>query len=219
MIRKLSTGSKILLLLLMTSLTFHVIFGIEGRRQIAALENKVFLQEINQSGLESKNAWLEVDNDILSRRLSEYEQQAAEQQAKIYDIPLSEELQKYTFNLCEENELDYELVLAIMDQESDYQEEIISSTNDYGIMQINKVNHSWLEDKLNINDFLDVKQNILAGIYIIKDLATRYDDEHKILMAYNMGEYGAQKKWEQGITSSSYSRQVVSRANELKVIK
>jgi hypothetical protein len=39
---------------------------------------------------------------------------------RIYDIPLSEEMQAFTFNLCEEYGVDYEMVLAIMDKESDY---------------------------------------------------------------------------------------------------
>ena len=49
--------------------------------------------------------------------------------ARIYDIPLTEELQTYTFNLCKENDLDYETILAMMDQESDYREKVISKTN------------------------------------------------------------------------------------------
>lgn len=134
----------------------------------------------------------------------------------IYDIPLSESLQFYTYYLCKQNGLSYELVLAIMDEESDYREKVISATNDYGIMQINAGNHSWLSEALNIDDFLDAEQNIKASIYILSDLSAKYDDVHKILMAYNMGEYGASKKWEQGILTSKYSRQVVDRANELR---
>ena len=136
--------------------------------------------------------------------------------ARIYDIPLTKELQEYTFNLCKENNLDYEFTLAVMEQESDYQEKAISKTNDYGIMQINKINHEWLSEKLGIDDFLDAEQNILAGVKMLSDLITKYEDPHKALMAYNAGEAGAKKHWDKGTTTSGYSREVMTRTEELK---
>ncbi len=127
-----------------------------------------------------------------------------------------QELQEYTFNLCKENNLDYEFTLAVMEQESDYQEKAISKTNDYGIMQINKINHEWLSEKLGIDDFLDAEQNILAGVKMLSDLITEYEDPHKALMAYNAGEAGAKKHWDKGTTTSGYSREVMTRTEELK---
>ena len=138
------------------------------------------------------------------------------QAVRIYDIPLAEELQEYTYNLCQKNDLDYEFTLAVMEQESDYREKVISRTNDYGIMQINQVNHEWLKEKLGIEDFLDAKQNIQAGIYMLTDLTTRYEDPHKALMAYNAGEAGAKRHWDKGTTTSGYSREVMARAEELR---
>ena len=37
----------------------------------------------------------------------------------------------------------------------------------------------------------------------------KYGDYGKALMAYNMGDYGAQKSWENGVTSSSYSTTIL----------
>ena len=138
------------------------------------------------------------------------------QEIRIYNIPLADELQEYTFSLCKENDLDYEMVLAMMDQESDYKEKMISKTNDYGLMQINKVNHGWLKEKLGIEDFLDAEQNILAGIIMLSELAGKYDDPHQVLMAYNNGETGAKRLWDQGATTSEYSRSIMARAEELR---
>lgn len=132
-----------------------------------------------------------------------------------YDIPLEEELQKYTFEICLENNVDYIMVLALMDQESDYTEKVISKTNDYGIMQINQVNHKWLEDKLGVEDFLDAKQNILAGVHMLKALTEKYEDTNKILMAYNKGENGAKKLWDKGIYSTEYSRNIQAMMAEI----
>ena len=139
-----------------------------------------------------------------------------EPQVRFYDIPLSRELQEYTFRLCEENGLDYEMVLALMDQESDYREKVISKTNDYGIMQINEINHEWLKEELGIDDFLEAKQNIRAGIRILAELTAKYEDPHLVLMAYNCGESGAKRLWKQGKTTSEYSRSIMARAEELR---
>lgn len=135
---------------------------------------------------------------------------------RYYNIPLSQELQEYTFRLCEEYGLDYEMVLALMDQESDYREKVISKTNDYGIMQINKVNHEWLKEELGIEDFLEAEQNILAGIRMLAGLTAKYEDPHLVLMAYNCGESGAKRLWKQGKTTSEYSRSIMARAEELR---
>lgn len=139
-----------------------------------------------------------------------------ETKTRYYDIPLADELQEYTFILCAENNLDYEMVLAMMDQESDYKEKMISKTNDYGLMQINEVNHGWLKTELGIEDFLDAEQNILAGVRILSELTGKYEDPHQALMAYNSGEAGAKRLWGQGKTTSEYSRSIMARAEELR---
>jgi len=187
--------------------------------QVKALEQNIeelnYINSRQAAQLKDKQEQIEVLEIIINNQEVRI-REAAEPQARIYDIPLSEELQEFTYQLCKENNLDYELVLAMMDQESDYREDVISPTNDFGIMQINAVNHDWLSETLNIDDFLDAKQNIAAGLFMLKDLTTRYEDLHQVLMAYNHGEYGAQKKWEEGIFETTYSRGIIQRKNELK---
>ena len=70
-------------------------------------------------------------------------------------------------------------------------------------MQINTVNHEWLQEKLGITDFLDPYQNTRSGIYILRTLFEKYQDTAKVLMAYNMGEDGAKKLWDKGIYDTS----------------
>lgn len=127
-----------------------------------------------------------------------------------YNIPLDAALQEFTYNMCVNYSIPeyYELVLAMMWHESNFKPSVVSSTNDYGLMQINTFNHSWLSEELGINDFLDPEQNIHAGVYMIAKLLHKYDDMHKALMAYNMGERGAASFWEIGTYSSIYSRDI-----------
>lgn len=140
--------------------------------------------------------------------------------APIYDIPLSPELQEYTYNRCQELGLvspgvDYQTVLALMSKESSYTADVVSGTGDYGIMQINAVNHEWLREELGITDFLDAKQSIDAGTEMLARFSKKYADPNKVLMAYNMGEGGAAKLWTQGVTSSEYSRDIMDRRIEI----
>ena len=131
-----------------------------------------------------------------------------EEDPKIYNVPLDEALQRYTYNLCVDYEIEeyYPLVLAVMWRESEFVPTIISKTNDYGLMQINKINHEWLSEKLGITDFLDEEQNIHAGVFMLSLYLHKYEDIDKALMAYNMGENGAKKRWDAGIYSTNYTR-------------
>ena len=94
----------------------------------------------------------------------------------------------------------------------------ISSTNDYGLMQINACNHEWLTEELGITDFIDPYENIKAGLFILRGLFEKYDSTSKVLMAYNMGENGASKLWEQGIFESNYSKDVLQRQETYRQI-
>ncbi len=130
------------------------------------------------------------------------------------DCGLSEDLQEYTYYLCEAYYIDFEFVMALMYTESSFNADIVSGTNDYGLMQINKCNHAELTDKLGITDFTEPYQNIRAGVYILRRLFEKYDDAAKVCMAYNMGEYGASVLWEQGVYETAYSNKVLAKADE-----
>lgn len=162
------------------------------------------------------SAALQQSNDKLRLFVDDTEVRAAE--PTYYDIPLSKDLQLYTYNKCVEYGVPehYELVLAMMWQESNYTADLVSSTDDYGIMQINSCNHSWLVDLLGPTDFLDASDNINAGVYVISKLLIKYGDEHKALMAYNMGEHGASLNWQAGNYTSNYSRGVVAKREAIE---
>ena len=127
----------------------------------------------------------------------------------LFDIPLSDFLQRYIYEICADEGVPVTLALAMIEHESGFNPEVISSTDDYGLMQINAINHEWLEEKYRVADFLNPYQNAFCGITIIGSYIEKYGDYGKALMAYNMGDYGAQKSWENGVTSSSYSTTIL----------
>lgn len=181
--------------------------------EIESLSNQVMELTTRNQDL---SAALQQSNDKLRLFVDDTEVRAAE--PTYYDIPLSKELQLYTYTRCVDYGIadHYELVLAMMWQESNFTPDTISKTDDYGIMQINACNHEWLKDVLGTTNFLDVSQNIDAGTYIISKLLIKYEDEHKALMAYNMGERGASLNWEAGIYTSNYSRGVVAKREAIE---
>lgn len=130
------------------------------------------------------------------------------------DCALSEDIQEYTYYMCQAYYIDFDFVMALMYTESSFRADVVSGTKDYGLMQINARNHEELEDKLGITDFTDAYQNIRAGLYILRGLFEKYDDAARVLMAYNMGDYGASLLWEQGIYYTTYTNKILAKADE-----
>lgn len=146
-----------------------------------------------------------------------YEQDKLAELSEItyYDVPLSHSLQRYIYEVCADEDVPVSLIMALIEHESQFDPEIVSETDDYGLMQINAINHEQLEEQYRVADMLDPYQNVFCGIKIIASyLKTNDGDVVKTLMCYNMGNYGAEKAWENGITSTSYTNAVVSLMEE-----
>lgn len=107
--------------------------------------------------------------------------------------------------------LDVWLVAAVAEQESSFRADAISAGGDYGLMQINAINHSWLEAELGIENWLDASQNAKAGCYLLATYLGKGYTLTQTLMAYNMGERGAREAWEDGKTESSYTQGVLQK--------
>lgn len=132
-----------------------------------------------------------------------------------FDVPLSHNLQDFIYEICADEGVPVTLVLAMIETESGFNPEIISSTNDYGLLQINKVNHEWLKKSYRTADMLNSYQNVYCGIKIIGTFVKKYNiDLNKALMAYNMGDYGAKKAWHNGIKSTRYSEKILGLMNK-----
>lgn len=126
-----------------------------------------------------------------------------------FDVPLSHSLQRYIYEVCADENVPVSLIIAMIDQESKFNPEVVSKTGDYGLMQINTINHEWLAEEYRTADMLDPYQNVFCGIKVIGSYIQNYNDYGLALMAYNMGDYGAKKAWENGIKSTSYSESVL----------
>lgn len=126
-----------------------------------------------------------------------------------YNVPLSHSLQRFIYEVCADENVPVSLVIAMIDHESKFNPEVVSATDDYGLMQINSINHEQLEEQYRAADMLDPYQNVFCGIKVLGSYIKKYDDLSYALMAYNMGEYGAKKAWESGVKFTSYSDSVL----------
>ena len=131
-------------------------------------------------------------------------------------VEMDQELQEFIYCLSYGYNIDYSFVMGVIQTESSFDSDTVSSTNDYGLMQINKINHQLLKEKLGITDFLDPYQNSRSGLYILRNLFEKYEKPEKVLMAYNLGETGAAKLWKQGIYETNYTTKVLSNTQAFK---
>lgn len=133
------------------------------------------------------------------------------------DKPMEVEYQGFLYLMAEKYDLDFYLLVALIETESDFRADLISETNDYGLMQINEMNHEWLSEELGITDFIDPYQNMKAGCYVLSKLMDSCDGNvTKALMSYNMGYEEADTLWKNGIYSTKYSDKVETRWMKLR---
>ena len=85
---------------------------------------------------------------------------------------------------------------AVMREESNFKNDIVSYKNAIGLMQIIPSTGKFISQKLRINDYdlTDPEDNIKMGTYYLKFLERYFDKKEYILASYNAGP-GNAKKW------------------------
>lgn len=122
---------------------------------------------------------------------------------------LDKETQEFVYYLCKSYDIDFTLIMAVIQAESSFKSDLISETNDYGLMQINKTNHEWITKNIGVTNYLDSKENVRAGCFVLRKLFEKYQDSEMVLMAYHFGERGAKTLWNEGVYESKYSQTVL----------
>lgn len=128
---------------------------------------------------------------------------------------LSDELQEFTYYMCQAYYIDFDFTMALMFSESSFNASAVSQDgHDFGLMQIRDCNNDWLKEELGVTDMLNPYENIRAGLYILRGLFEKYDDSSKVVMAYKMGEYGASVLWDKGVYETTASQRVLAQADK-----
>lgn len=135
---------------------------------------------------------------------------------RLFRVALEPELQELVYSECMARGVDPYLAVSVMLRENrGFDPSIISVSNDYGLFQINRINHKRMAD-LGYTNMLDAKDNIKAGVYILAECLNSSDSYQEALMAYNLGRGGCNKAMAKGIYSTDYSRGVMAFYDGLK---
>ena len=112
-----------------------------------------------------------------------------------------EKMQVYTYCVCKQYGVRYDLVVALIEKESGYKfDKIGDDGHSIGYMQIYEECHRDRMERLNVTDLTNPYQNVLVGIDYLSELIERYGTIQDALAAYNYGEQGAkQHLWKNGI--------------------
>ena len=133
-----------------------------------------------------------------------------------YDVPLDDKLQDHIFAMCDIYSIDPALVLAVIENESNYRDWVVGDNGrSFGLMQIQPRWHWDRMDELGVTDLLDPYQNIIVGIDYLYDLFQQCEDVEWVLMAYNGGPSYANNMVNRGVVSA-YATDVLEGARELR---
>ena len=81
----------------------------------------------------------------------------------------------------------------MIDQESKFNPEVVSKTGDYGLMQINTINHEWLAEEYRTADMLDPYQNVFCGIKVIGSYIQNYNDCNDLPMVTDKSLFASER--------------------------
>ena len=146
----------------------------------------------------------------------------------LYELPeeytekgyFPEKMQIYTRCLCEQYDVPYALVLAMIEHESGY---VYDKTGDggesKGYMQIYEKWHTDRMERLGCTDLMNPYQNVRVGIDFLSYLIKKYGTVQDALAAYNYGEKGAREHlWNNGVYVYSYNREIMQRMKEIEEV-
>lgn len=117
------------------------------------------------------------------------------------DLPLDYETQMLLYGACLEFQVDYDLALAVIEQETGYRNLTGDGGESAGYMQIQRKWWSGLMDEIGTEDLNQPEDNFRTGCAILRQLLDKYGNTEDALTAYNSGRPG----------SSRYSRSVLER--------
>ncbi len=137
----------------------------------------------------------------------------AEKNALFPDEDL-QEVARTMYDASRRYEVDYRLVLAVMDAESNFRHDVVSDAGAIGIMQVKPVVAREFSDEVGIPYRRNVLRcphaNVRFGVYYLSWLSRYYDNEYAVLYAYNVGFTRARQSMQRNSEpKTGYTRKVM----------
>ena len=168
---------------------------------------------------------IETDTEVIETEIPEedYELTPEEKYVVWRNVPLDAKLQYHIFTLCDEYEIQPEIVFALIKQESGFRDWVVGDKNQtyhsYGLMQIKKHYVKAEMKLLGCSDLLNPYDNTTVGIYILKTKIDRYEQLYPgyglecALRAYNKGSCSGVKD----ALNARYVQDILRNAKEILV--
>ena len=132
------------------------------------------------------------------------------------------EYQEYIKNMCEEYDVPFNVMMTIIDNESDGKFDSngkISDWGDYGYCQINECNHDVIYKTLGITPeqlLNNPEKNIEAAIYLVSEICKKYPQEVALEDYENVfGAYNGWVLWKQKQTSVEYVEKAMEKMRNI----
>jgi soluble lytic murein transglycosylase len=174
---------------------------------VVSLTSLNFSDEATYSGLGFELNWEEVRAvELIAAHL-------AEKNALIPDEELRE-VARTMYDASRRYSVDYRLVLAVMDAESNFRHDVVSDAGAIGIMQVKRVVAREFSEEVGIPYERDVLHcphaNVRFGVYYLSWLSRHYDNDYAILYAYNVGYTRARQNMQRSSEpKTGYTRKVM----------
>lgn len=143
-----------------------------------------------------------------------------------YNSNLNEESTiSFALRICEESkkyEIDWKLVLAIIQAESEFEVYARSHKGAIGLMQVRPNTAKWVSSRLGIkyrglDSLYDPDYNISLGMHYLDLMRKKYSNIEEALVAYNRGPAGLEREMENNSDlPAGYIEKVMGYYRELK---
>lgn len=137
----------------------------------------------------------------------------------LVSVPLDAETQTAIFELCGSDPDTFCAVMAISKTESNFDTDAVGDNGvSIGMAQINTTWQTGRMESLGVTDLTDPVQCATVCLDYLRELSEDYGfgwvEDHGLYLAYNMGPGGARNAINSGVSSSKYSRAVLSAYGE-----
>jgi soluble lytic murein transglycosylase len=174
---------------------------------VVSLTSLNFSDETTYSGLGFELNWEE------ARAVEMIAAYLTEKNAHIPDEELRD-VARTMYDASRRYAVDYRLVLAVMDAESNFRQNVVSDAGAIGIMQVKPIVAREFSEEVGIPYERDVLHcphaNVRFGVYYLSWLSRHYDNDYAILYAYNVGYTRARQNMQRSSEpKTGYTRKVM----------
>lgn len=126
----------------------------------------------------------------------------------ILGIPLTCEMQEELYKACEEFGVDYYVMVALIDRESDFENVIGDGGDSYGYCQIQPQWWYGVMVEIGATDLTVPRDNFRTACAIMARLIEKHGSVEGALVEYNQGSYKGQ--------ATDYSREIIANAERYR---